>query len=90
MQIRKEEKEAETQKEEGQEQYEMKFLGISIKDIPSSAKLIYVLIFVGIVGAALFYAFSKVDTKKEKSNNKRRKSPSKKDWFSGLHILHML
>jgi len=55
----------------------MKFLGISIKDIPSSAKLIYVLIFAAIVGGALWYGFSQVDQKKEKSSNKRRKSPKK-------------
>jgi len=38
----------------------MKFLGFSIKDIPDSAKLIYVLVFVAIVGGALFYGLSKL------------------------------
>jgi hypothetical protein len=41
----------------------MKFLGLSLKNLPESAKLIYVLIFAGIVGAALYYAFTRVDQK---------------------------
>jgi len=53
----------------------MKFLGVSLKDLPESAKLIYVVVFASIVIAALAYAFTRVDQKPEKSNNKRRKSP---------------
>ena len=80
MAIRQEEKEAQKQQEEGgDEKYEMKFLGMSIKDIPSSAKFIYIAIFVAIIGAALFYGFSQIDHKKEKSNSKRRKASPKKD-----------
>jgi hypothetical protein len=41
----------------------MKFLGISIKDIPESAKLLYVLIFAAVVIAALYYGLSNVDQK---------------------------
>jgi hypothetical protein len=55
----------------------MKFLGISISDLPRSAKLIYVIIFAAIVGGALWYGISQLDDKKEKSSNKRRKSPKK-------------
>ena len=55
----------------------MKFLGISISDLPHSAKLIYVIIFAAIVVGALWYGISQLDDKKEKSSNKRRKSPKK-------------
>lgn len=55
----------------------MKFLGISINDLPDSAKLIYVTIFALIVVAALWYGLSQLDSKKEKTSNKRRKSPKK-------------
>lgn len=55
----------------------MKFLGVSISDLPHSAKLIYVVIFAAIVGGALWYGISQLDDKKEKSSNKRRKSPKK-------------
>lgn len=54
----------------------MKFLGISINDIPSGAKLVYVLIFAALVSGALYYGFKQVDQPKEKSKNKRR-SPKK-------------
>lgn len=39
----------------------MKFLGISIKDIPDTAKIIYIIIFVAIIGGALFYGISQLD-----------------------------
>jgi hypothetical protein len=55
----------------------MKFLGISIKDLPESAKLIYVLIFALVVGGALWYGISQLDQKSDKQSNKRRKSPKK-------------
>ena len=55
----------------------MKFLGISISDLPESAKLGYVVVFAGIVIAALWYGLSQLDDKKEKTSNKRRKSPKK-------------
>jgi NADH:ubiquinone oxidoreductase subunit 4 (subunit M) len=54
----------------------MKFLGISIKDIPDSAKLLYVLIFAAVVIGALYYGLSNVDQKETKKSNKRR-SPKK-------------
>jgi hypothetical protein len=41
----------------------MKFLGLSLKDLPESAKLIYVVVFASIVIAALAYAFTRVDQK---------------------------
>lgn len=53
----------------------MKFLGLSLKSLPDSAKLVYVVVFAGIVIAALYYAFSRVDQKQGKESNKRRKSP---------------
>ncbi|CAM5999190.1 unnamed protein product [Sphagnum balticum] len=78
MAIRQEEKEAIKQQEEGvDERYEMKFLGISIKDIPDGAKLGYAVFFLTVVGAALFYAFSQVDQKKGKVSNKRRQNSPK-------------
>lgn len=81
MAIRKEEKEAEQEQETPpEEKNEVKFMGISIKDIPDSLKAIYALIFLVIVGGALYYGISLVDQKKTKSNNKRRKSP-KKEWL---------
>jgi hypothetical protein len=56
----------------------MKFLGISIKDIPDTAKLIYILIFAAIVCGALYYGLSQLDQPSgQKSSNKRRKSPKK-------------
>jgi hypothetical protein len=55
----------------------MKFLGISIRDLPESAKLIYVLIFALVVGGALWYGISQLDQKSDKQGNKRRKSPKK-------------
>jgi hypothetical protein len=42
----------------------MKFLGLNFNSIPGSAKLIYVLIFLAIVGSALYYGLSQVDKKK--------------------------
>lgn len=55
----------------------MKFLGFSIKDLPDSAKLIYIVIFASIVGGALWYGLSQLDEKNQKPSNKRRKSPKK-------------
>ena len=76
-QIREEERKAKKEQEEGvSESYEMKFLGISIKDLPDSAKLAYVGIFSAIVIAALYYGLTNVDKKEEKKSNKRR-SPKK-------------
>ena len=73
-QIRDEERKAKKEQEEGaSESYEMKFLGISIQDLPSSAKLAYVAIFSAIVIAALYYGLSNVDKKPTKNSNKRRK-----------------
>lgn len=77
MQIKKEEREAKEEEAGTEEKYEMKFLGISINDLPESAKLIYVLIFALIVCAALWYGLSQLDQKNEKQSNKRRKSPKK-------------
>lgn len=79
MQIKQEEKKAQSEQEGGaEEKYEMKFLGISISDLPESAKLIYVCIFAALVGGALWYGLSQLDdNKKEKTSNKRRKSPKK-------------
>lgn len=77
MQIRQEEKEAKQQEEGGDERYEMKFLGLSLKDLPESAKLVYLLIFAAAVIAALYWGFNQIDDKKEKGSNKRRKSPKK-------------
>ena len=79
MAVRREEQEAEKEKESADEKYEMKFLGISINDIPSGAKFVYVLLFAGIVCGALYYGFKQVDQPKEKTKNKRR-SP-KKEWY---------
>lgn len=55
----------------------MKFLGISIKDIPDNVKFIYVIIFALLVGGALWYGISQLDKTSEKQGNKRRKSPKK-------------
>ena len=57
----------------------MKFLGLSIKDLPEGAKLAYVAIFAIVVGGALWYGLTQLDKKEEKPSNKRRKSPKKKD-----------
>lgn len=55
----------------------MKLFGFSVKDLPDTAKLIYVGLFAAIVIAALYYGLSNLDTdKKSKSSNKRR-SPKK-------------
>lgn len=77
MQIKQEEKKAQSEEGGAEEKYEMKFLGISISDLPESAKLIYVCIFAALVGGALWYGISQLDDKKEKPSNKRRKSPKK-------------
>jgi hypothetical protein len=78
MEIRKEEQEAKKEEETGaDERYEMKFLGLSIRDLPSSAKYIYVFIFAALVIGALWYGISQLDNKTEKQGNKRRKSPKK-------------
>ena len=39
----------------------MKFLGISIRDIPDSAKLIYLVIFAAVVIGALWYGLSQLN-----------------------------
>jgi len=57
----------------------MKFLGLSMKDLPDGAKFVYVLVFAGAVGAALYWGFTQIDQKEKKVSNKRRKSP-KKEW----------
>lgn len=54
----------------------MKFLGISIKDLSPTTKLIYVGIFAAVVIGALFYGLSSLDEKPKKASNKRR-SPKK-------------
>ena len=54
----------------------MKFLGISIKDLPASAKLGYVIVFALVVIGALYYGFSNLEEKPKKKSNKRR-SPKK-------------
>lgn len=54
----------------------MKFLGFNISDLPDSVKLIYVLVFGGIVGGALFWGLSKLGNN-EKPDKKRKKSPKK-------------
>ena len=77
MQIRQEEKEAQEQATE--EKYEMKFLGVSIKDLPEGAKLAYVAVFALVVCGALWYGLTQLDREEEKPSNKRRKSPKKKD-----------
>jgi len=53
----------------------MKFLGLSMKDLPDGAKFVYVLLFAGSVCAALYWGFTKIDQKEKKISNKRRKSP---------------
>ena len=52
--------------------------GFAFNDISGSVKLVYVLVFAGIIGGAIFYGFSQLDKdKKKKGPNKRRKSPKK-------------
>ena len=64
-QIRQEERQAKKQQEAGTEQrYEMKLLGISIKDLSSGAKLTYVTIFAALVIGALYYGLTHLDQKK--------------------------
>lgn len=78
MQIKQEERKAQNEQETGaEEKYEMKFLGLSISELPDSFKLIYVAIFALLVGGTLWYGLSQLDTKSEKTSNKRRKSPKK-------------
>jgi hypothetical protein len=77
MEIRKEEQQAKEEETGSDERYEMKFLGLSIKDLPQSAKYIYISIFAALVGGALWYGISQLDNKTEKQGNKRRKSPKK-------------
>ncbi len=91
MEIRKEEQEAKKEEETGaDERYEMKFLGLSIRDLPTSAKYIYVSIFAAIVVGALWYGISQLDNgKAEKQGNKRRRSPkkdssAKKEWLKNV------
>lgn len=77
-QIRDEERKAKKQQEEGvSESYEMKFLGLSIKDLPSSAKIGYVVIFAALVIGALYYGLSNIDDKKPAKNSNKRRSPKK-------------
>ena len=77
MQVRREEREAKDA-EQSEDKFEMKFFGFSASDVPSFAKFMYVAIFVGIVGTAIFYLMGKIDnSKKPKSPNKRRRSPKK-------------
>lgn len=77
-QIREEERKAKKQQEDGgsSESYEMKLLGISIKDLSDNAKLTYVIVFASLVIAALYYGISNIDKKEVKKSNKRR-SPKK-------------
>lgn len=77
-QIREEERKAKKQQEDGgaSESYEMKLLGISIKDLSDNAKLTYVVVFASLVIAALYYGISNLDKKEGKKSNKRR-SPKK-------------
>jgi hypothetical protein len=52
----------------------MQIFGISAKDIGSGAKLIYVVIFAGIVGGLLWYGLrelSKTEKKTKKKSSKR-------------------
>ena len=87
MAIRQEEKEAEERGSAGEEKYEMKFLGLNIKDLSDNVKLAYVGIFAVVVCGALWYGLTQLDNKQEKVSNKRRKSPkkdAKKDWSSLL------
>ena len=57
----------------------MKILGITVSKLSGFTKFAYVAIFVSIVAAFLFYGFQRLDDKKDKKTNKRRKSP-KKEW----------
>ena len=77
MEIRKEEQEAKKEEETGaDERYEMKFLGLSIRDLPTSAKYIYVSIFAAIVVGALWYGISQLDNgKAEKQGNREENRP---------------
>lgn len=54
----------------------MKFLGINIKELSPTTKLLYVGVFAAVVIAALFYGIRNLDEKPAKSTNKRR-SPKK-------------
>ena len=84
MQVRKEEREAEAEANV-EEKFEMKFFGLSAGDVPGSAKILYLVVFIVIVGGLIYYGLSKLDDpKKGKSPNKRRKSP-KKDWSSSAY-----
>lgn len=79
MQVRREQREATKDKDEGESEFDMKFFGISRDDIPSSIKYAYIAIFAGIVVGAIWYLMSKLDTsKKEKSSRKKSKSASPK------------
>ena len=58
----------------------MKFFGLSFKDLSGTVKLIYVAIFVLVIGGFISYGLSKLDnTKKQKTPTKRR-SPKKDKW----------
>ena len=55
----------------------MKLFGISIKDLPDTAKLLYVGIFAAIVIVALYYGLSNLDTEKKGKTSNKRRSPNK-------------
>jgi hypothetical protein len=51
--------------------------GISFHKLSGFTKFLYAAVFFALVGGALFWGFQKLDTKDEKKNTKRKKSPKK-------------
>lgn len=79
MEMRREEEEAKKYQEDLEKPSTIKIMGFSVDDIPSQFKLIYVVIFLLVVGGALYYGLSEVTKKKEKVSSKRRKSPKREE-----------
>lgn len=83
MEVKREEQQAEEEKQQGDEKYDIKvnispltkIFGISSKDIGTGAKLIYVVIFGGIVGGLLWYGLRELS----KSEKKTKKKSSKRE-----------
>ena len=55
----------------------MKLFGFSVRDLPDTAKLLYVSIFAAVVIAALYYGMSNLDTEKKGKGSNKRRSPKK-------------
>ena len=79
MAVRKEEREASAEEEDGEDKFDMKFFGFSKDEVPAVLKYVYITIFAVAVIGVITYLMSKLDDSKgSKSPLKKKKaSPNK-------------